>query len=84
MFFRTQEFLHLILVILFIPLILQRLPYQRKVELKDIQEVKVRSIQGLTATGSLLTVIMKDRAINIVPTQLISEEVIQVIAPNSS
>ncbi len=84
MFLRSQDWLYLLLVVLSCAFILQRLPYQQQIPLKDIREVKLGSVRGITAKGSLFTVYLKDKAINIVPAQILPEEVIQAISSRTN
>jgi hypothetical protein len=84
MFFGSQNWLYLLLAALSSAFILQRLPYQRQIPLKDIREVKLGSVRGITAKGSLFTVYLKDKAINIVPAQILPEEVIQMISSRTN
>jgi hypothetical protein len=75
MFLGSQEWLYLLFVIPSSALVLQRLPYQQQIPLNDIREVKLGSVRGITAKGSLFTVYLRDKAINIVPAQILPEEV---------
>lgn len=63
--------------------ILQRLPYQQKIPLSDIQNAELNSVQGISTKGSLLTVSWRGKTINIVPAQLLDEELIRMISSPS-
>ncbi len=84
MFFRSQDWLYLLLVVVSSAFILQRLPYQQQIPLKDIRDVTLGSVRGITAKGSLFTVYLKDKAINIVPAQILPEEVMHVISSRTN
>lgn len=77
--FKTQDFTYLILSLPFGLLILQRLPYQKQIRVESIASVNLGSVQGITGRGSLLTIALADRAINIVPAQILPEEVVQLL-----
>jgi hypothetical protein len=63
--------------------LLQRLPYQRQIPLKDIRELKLKPIRGILAKGSLLTVYLENNTINIVPAQLLNDDIMSVISPRT-
>jgi len=72
---------HAFLLLGIIPLlyILQRLPYRKRIAIKDITNANVNSVQSLTGLYSLLTIHLADKAINIVPARPLPEEVVRTL-----
>ena len=60
--------------------ILQRLPYQQQIPLSEIRSAELNSVQGISAKGSLLTISWQGKTINIVPAQLLDEDLMRVIS----
>jgi hypothetical protein len=68
----------------YVQIVLQRLPYQREIHLREIEEVKLGSVRGITMEASLLTVLVDGKAINIVPAQVIPREVVEILAKETA
>jgi uncharacterized membrane protein len=80
MFLESRDWDYLLGVLFAGLLVLQFLPYQKQISLKDIRTVKLERIRGIFTTGSLLSVYMKNKVFNIVPAQLLNEDVMHVIS----
>jgi hypothetical protein len=80
MFLQSRDWDYLLVVMFTGLLVSQFLPYQKQILLKDIRKVKLGSVRGMFTTGSLLSVYVKNKVLNIVPAQLLSEDVMQVIS----
>jgi len=83
LYFRNSEFIYLLISVLSGVYILQRLPYQTQIPVVDIKDVKLNPVYGATGRYSLLTVTLENRSINIVTAQNLSEEVKEILSPNS-
>ena len=86
--FQSQDFNSLCggalgLTIFSIPILRQCIPYQRKIPLQDITEVKLGSTRGITRKIQLLTVSLKDKTLNIVPVQNIPNDVVELLSPHT-
>jgi hypothetical protein len=79
--FRYHDWDYLLPTILFGILTAQFLPFQKQIPRRDIRRVKLGMVRGLFSKGSLLTVYGKNKVFNIVPAQLLREDVIEVISP---
>jgi hypothetical protein len=79
-FLQSQDWNSVFAIIVFGGLILQRFPYQQQIPLKDIQKVEVSEISGITGKYSLLTIYLKNKAINIVPVQILKKEIVELIS----
>jgi hypothetical protein len=66
-----------------IPILRQCIPYQRQIPLQDILEVKQGDVRSMTGKYSLLTISMKDKTINIVPTKNFPNEVVELLIPRT-
>jgi hypothetical protein len=80
MLLQSRDWDYLPVVIFAGLLVSQFLPYQKLIQLKDIRQVQLQNVRGLFATGSLLAIFVKNKVFNIVPAQLLTEDVIQVIS----
>lgn len=58
------------------------LPYQKQIPLNEIREIELGSVKGITKTASLLTVYLENKAVNIVPAEILNEDVVNLISPN--
>ncbi len=79
-FLQTQDPSSLLGIIVFSLLIAQRFPYNKQIYLTDIEQINTKGVSGLTGKYSLLTIYVKDKAINIVPAQHLDTEVIETIS----
>jgi flagellar biogenesis protein FliO len=70
-------------VVVFGIFIVQRLPYEKQIPLKDIQKINIRELRSFTGKYSLLTIHLKDKAINIVPAQNFKQEVVDLISSHA-
>ncbi len=80
MFLRSRDWDYILLVIFAGLLVSQFLPYQKQISLKDIRKVNLEAVRGMISTGSLLSVYVKNKVFHIVPAQLLSEDIMQVIS----
>ena len=80
----TQNWDYLIGVIAFGLYTAQFLPYQKQILLKDIQRVKLGSVRRLFTNGSSLTIYSKGKEINIIPVQILSENIIHIISSSNN
>ena len=84
--FQSQDFNSLCggalgLIVFSVPILRQCIPYQRRIPLQDIVEVKFGSTRSITRKYQLLTVSLKDKTLNIVPTQNIPNDVVELLSP---
>ena len=79
MFLDSRDWDYLFVLIFLGMLIAQFLPYQKQIPLKAIRKAKLGTVAGFFSMGSLLTVYFNNKVLTIVPAQLLSEEVVQVI-----
>ena len=63
----------------FLLLLMQRIPYHRQISYTEIKDAKLSTVRGITGRGSLLTLLLSDKSMNIVPAQLIPEEIFDFI-----
>jgi hypothetical protein len=78
----SQDWDYLLGVIVFGMFTAQFLPYEKQILVRDIQRMKLGTVRGIVSKGSLLTVFCKGKSVNIVPAQLLSEDVVNSILPN--
>ncbi len=82
--FESQDWSYLFAVIVFSVPVVQFRPYQQYIPFKDIQKAKLGSVSGIFTKGSLLTVYLKDKTVNIVPAQILSEEIKHIISSSKN
>jgi hypothetical protein len=70
-------------IIIFGIFMAQRLPYEKQIPLKDIQKVSISELHSFTGKYSLLTIYLKDKTINIVPAQILNNEVVDIISAHA-
>lgn len=79
-FLQNQDSSAFLAIVVFGIFIAQRLPYERQIPLKDIQKVSLSELRSFTGKYSLLTIHLKDKAINIVPAQNLKQDVVELIS----
>lgn len=77
----SQDWFYMVLAALASLSILQRWPFQQQIPLQDIRKVEISDVSSFMASASLLTIYVKDKAINIVPAQILPEAAVQVLSP---
>ncbi|HNE06362.1 MAG TPA: hypothetical protein PKJ84_08870 [Anaerolineales bacterium] len=68
------------LVVFSTPILRQCVPYKKQIPLQDIIKVKLSSVSGFTGKHQLFTITLKDKTLNIVPTQTMPGEVIELLS----
>ena len=82
-FLQNQDSSAFLAIVVFGIFIAQRLPYERQIPLKDIQKVSISELRSFTGKYSLLTIHLKDKAINIVPAQNLKQDVVKLISSHA-
>lgn len=82
-FLQNQDSSAFLAIVVFGISIVQRLPYERQILLKDIQKVSISELRSFTGKYSLLTIYLKDKAINIVPVQNFKQDVMELISSHA-
>jgi hypothetical protein len=82
-FLQNQDLSAFLGVVVFGIFIVQRLPYEKQIPLKDIQKINIRELRSFTGKYSLLTIHLKDKAINIVPAQNFKQEIVDLISSHA-
>lgn len=54
-------------------------PFQKSIQIEDVQQINLKTVQGLFSTSSVLIILERGEVFQIVPAQLLSENVMQLI-----
>lgn len=71
----TGDYFYAILGLLIALILVQRLPYTRDIPFEQVEQITLGAVQGISGGASLMAVQQGGRTINIVPAQLLPEEV---------
>lgn len=71
------------LAVFITPILRQCIPYKKQIPLQDIIKVELGSVRGVTGIYQLFIITLKDKTLNIVPSQTIPNEVIELISPRT-
>lgn len=66
-----------------IPILRQCIPYERKIPLQDIVEVKLGDTRSITRKYQLFTVSLKDKTLNIVPVQKVPSDIVELLSAHA-
>jgi hypothetical protein len=75
----TTNLLYPFFGLLLIPFLLQRLPYYREISLRTIQSWQLDTVQGISAHGSLVTIVLSNCVVQIVTSATLTHEFVATL-----
>jgi hypothetical protein len=75
-YYANRDVTFLLLAIVTSIFILKRLPYKKEIYRKDIDDMKLTSVRGISSTYSQLTIYLKNKTIHIATVQNLPKEIL--------